>query len=102
MKVVGDVPVPDTVAVPCEAGLDTLHVSVAPASASVAPKVGALHAVGAPSSDMVTESGPAPWVITGGSFTAWTVTFTTMVSASVPSETRTVKLSEPLQLAVGA
>ncbi len=74
MKVVGDAPVPDTVAVPCEAALDTLHVSVSPGSASVAPKVGALHGVGAPSSDMVTESGPAPCVITGALLAPVTLT----------------------------
>ena len=97
MKVVGAAAVPVTVAVPLDAAEDTLQTKALSAvSSSVAPSVGATHAVGDPSSDIVTDNGPAPCVITGGSFTAVTVTFTVIVSFKSPSETCTTKLSLPL------
>ena len=102
MKVVGEAPVPETVAVPLLAAEDTLQVSEpAAVSASVAPRVGAAHAVGEPSSDIVLDT-EVPWVITGPSFTAVTVTFTVIKSVSEPSETCTTKLSVPEKLALGA
>ena len=103
MKVVGAAAVPDTVAVPLLAADETLQTKALFAvSASVAPRVGAAHAVGEPSSDIVTVRGPAPWVITGASSTPVTVTFTVIKSVSKPSETWTAKLSVPLKSASGA
>ncbi len=102
MKVEGEAPVPDTVAVPWLAADETDHVSVSPASTSVAPKAGALHAVGLPSSDMVTLKGPAPCVMTGASFTALTVTLALNDPlVSIPSFTVTGTVSVPLKLAAG-
>ena len=66
MKVEGEAPVPETVAVPLLAAVDTLQVSEpAAVSPSVASNVGAAHAVGEPSSDIVLVKGPAPCVMEG-------------------------------------
>ena len=102
MKVEGDSPVPETVAVPLLAAVETLQVSEpAAVSASVALRVGAAHAVGEPSSDIVLET-EVPCVMEGPSFTAVTVTFTVITSFREPSETCTTKLSLPEKLALGA
>ena len=86
MKVVGAAAVPVTVAVPLDAAEDTLQTKALSAvSSSVAPSVGATHAVGDPSSDIVTLNGPAPCVITGASLTSVTVTVIVCVTATVPS-----------------
>ena len=77
----GAAAVPETVAVPLLAAEDTLQTKVLSAvSASVAPRVGAIHAVGDPSSDIATDKGPAPCVITGAALGA--VTVTTNVSST--------------------
>ena len=70
MKVEGDSPEPETVAVPLLAAVETLQVSEpAAVSASVAKRVGLAHAVGEPSSDIVTET-EAPCVMAGAAFAA--------------------------------
>ena len=94
---------PDTVAVPLDAADDTLQTKALFAvSESVAPSVGTDQALGEPSSDIVTDKGPAPCVITGASLTPLTVTFTVIVSVNAPSATCTTKLSLPLKSAFGA
>ena len=61
---------PETVAIPFEAAEDTLQISEAAfVSASVAPRVGAAHAVGEPSSDIVLET-EVPCVMTGATAVA--------------------------------
>ena len=71
MKVEGDAPDPETVAIPEVAADKTLQVKEADAvSTSVAFNSGAAHVVGFPSSDIETDKGPVPCVITGGSLTA--------------------------------
>ena len=103
MKVEGDAPDPETVAIPEVAADKTLQVNEADAvSTSVAFKSGAVHAVGFPSSDIETDKGPVPCVITGASFMAVRLTLTVMLSVRVPSETWTTKLSFPLKFAAGA
>ena len=75
MKVEGEEPEPDTVAAPWEAAEETLQTSEKlDVSLSVADKVGATHPFGAPSSDMMEVSGPAPCVMTGGVTACVTVT----------------------------
>ena len=66
MKVEGEAPDPDIAAAPLLAAVCTVQVSEpAAVSPSVADRVGADHAVGDPSSDIVTVKGPAPWVMPG-------------------------------------
>ena len=73
---VGEAAVPETLAVPLVAAVIRLQVSwvLSLESLSVAPIVGVDHAVGFPSSDIVTET-EFPWVMTGGS-----LLLTTMVA----------------------
>ena len=78
-----DAPVPETVAVPCPACNVTDQVNVAPVSGPVAFSVRP-NVVGMLSSDIVTGA-LAPSVMTGGSFSGWTVTFTMTSSVNVPS-----------------
>jgi hypothetical protein len=65
---VGDAAVPETLAVPLDAAVKRLHVSWVATleSPSVATMDGVDHAVGLPSSDIVTAT-ESPWVMTGGS-----------------------------------
>jgi len=91
-----------TVAVPLLADEDTLQIKdEATVSASDALNSAEVQ-LAVPSSEIVLLKGPAPWLITGASFTAFTVTFTVIVSLIEPSETRTTKLSLPLKFALGA
>lgn len=88
-----EVPVPEAIAVPCEASCDMLQMIMAE-SISVACSVKA-NGIGVPFFDMVTLE-ELPSVITGGSLIGVMVTLTVMKSVREPSEICTTKLSVPL------
>ena len=91
----GSGPVPEAVAVPFVAFVSKLQVNVLSSeSMSVAFNSGATQEE--PLSSVMTTVKATPCTITGASFTGFTVTATVTVSAEVPSETCTTKLSPPL------